>query len=246
MGRTGIGTEGWQRWQRRRSRPTGGAPIRPVGIRENTLDAFLRARDLGADGVELDVRMTSDGGLAVHHDPVVEGIGTVSGLAAADLPSYVPLLSEVLDVCRGLAVNIEIKNLPGEPGFDPADLVAREVAELVVASRLGIERGGLVVLAGHASRRCADAQPDLATGLLLAPWFDPQEAVTAAVARGCRAVHPHIDLVTESLIDQAHGAGLSVAAWTVNDRSALEAAGRAGVDTVITDDVGLALGTLRP
>ena len=96
------------------------------------------------------------------------------------------------------------------------------------------------------SRRWPTPNPDLSTGLLLAPWFDPQEAVTTAVARGCRAVHPHIDLVTESLIDQAHGAGLSVAAWTVNDRSALEAAGRAGVDTVITDDVGLALGTLRP
>ena len=79
-----------------------GSPDPAAGIRENTLDAFLRARDLGADGVELDVRMTSDGALAVHHDPVVEGIGTVSGLAAADLPPYVPLLAEVLDACEGL------------------------------------------------------------------------------------------------------------------------------------------------
>ena len=39
-----------------------GSPDPGHGVRENTLEAFLRARELGADGVELDVRMTSDGG----------------------------------------------------------------------------------------------------------------------------------------------------------------------------------------
>jgi len=222
-----------------------GSPDPAAGIRENTLEAFLHARQLGADGVELDVRMTSDGGLAIHHDPVVDGVGTISGLAAADLPSYVPLLPEVLEVCGGLVLNIEIKNLPGDPGFDPADRVAREVAELVVAT--GWE--SRVVISSFwpdTLEAVVDAQPDLSTGLLLAPWFDPSEAVATAVDRGCTAVHPHIDLVTGALIDRAHGRGLSVATWTVNDRSALEAAGEAGVDTVITDDVGLALRTLRP
>ena len=221
-----------------------GSPDRAAGIRENTLDSFRRARRLGADGVELDVRMTSDGGLAVHHDPVVEGVGRVSELAAADLPSFVPLLPEVLDVCDGLVVNIEIKNLPGEPGFDPDDLVARQVAELVVATG----RESSVVISSFwpdTLEAVGNAQPDLATGLLLASWFDPLDAVAAAAGRGCRAVHPHIDLVTEALIDEAHRRGLSVAAWTVNDRSGLAVAGDAGVDTVITDDVGLALRTLR-
>jgi len=221
-----------------------GSPDPAAGIRENTLAAFRRARQLGADGVELDVRMTSDGGLAVHHDPVVEGIGSVSELAAADLPSFVPLLPEVLEVCDGLTLNIEIKNLPGEPGFDPADVVARQVAELVVAAG----RESSVVISSFwpdTLEAVGNAQPDLATGLLLASWFDPTEAVAAAVGRGCRAVHPHIDLVTETLIDEAHRRGLSVAAWTVNHRSDLAAVADWGVDTVITDDVGLALRTLR-
>src|SRR5580704_17015462 len=38
------------------------------GIHENTVEAFAEARRLGADGVELDVRLTKDGALAVHHD----------------------------------------------------------------------------------------------------------------------------------------------------------------------------------
>ena len=52
-----------------------GSPDAAAGIRENTLAAFARARRLGADGVELDVRRTADGGLAIHHDPVIEGSG---------------------------------------------------------------------------------------------------------------------------------------------------------------------------
>ncbi len=52
--------------------------------------------------------------------------------------------------------------------------------------------------------------------------------------------------MTAALVDRAHDAGLSVATWTVNDRSRFEEAVAAGVDTVITDDVALALGTLRP
>ena len=64
-----------------------GSPDPVAGIRENTLAAFARARRLGADGVELDVRLTRDGALAVHHDPVVPGVGAVADLARAELPS---------------------------------------------------------------------------------------------------------------------------------------------------------------
>jgi glycerophosphoryl diester phosphodiesterase len=45
-----------------------GSPDLASGVRENTLEAFARARRLGADGIELDVRLTVDGALAVHHD----------------------------------------------------------------------------------------------------------------------------------------------------------------------------------
>ena len=71
-----------------------GSPDPAVGIRENTLEAFVRARQLGADGVELDVRMTSDGALAIHHDPVIESVGAVAELSTASsrcsCPSWMP------------------------------------------------------------------------------------------------------------------------------------------------------------
>ncbi|HEV3366272.1 MAG TPA: glycerophosphodiester phosphodiesterase, partial [Acidimicrobiales bacterium] len=71
-------------------------------------------------------------------------------------------------------------------------------------------------------------------------------AVATALSHGCTALHPHVDLVTEALVAQAHAAGLSVATWTVNGQTQVRAAQDAGVDTIITDDVALASSTLGP
>jgi glycerophosphoryl diester phosphodiesterase len=222
-----------------------GSPDAARGVRENTLEAFFRARQLGADGVELDVRMTADGAVVVHHDAVIAGMGPICELTAGELPDAVPLLPPVLDACLGLTVNIEIKNLPGEPGFDPEDGLVHEVVGLVEASG----RASSVVISSFWPDSLVAARaagPEIPTGLLLAGWFDPAEAVWAAVSRGCTALHPNIDLVHADLVEEAHDAGLSVAVWTVNDRALLQTMVEIGVDTVITDDVALALAVLDP
>src|SRR2546423_3094996 len=85
---------------------------------ENTLDAFLEARRLGADGVELDVRRTADDALAIHHDATLPDGRRLIDLTVAQLPGSVPLLEAALEVCEGLTVNVEIKNASQEPDFD--------------------------------------------------------------------------------------------------------------------------------
>lgn len=221
-----------------------GSPDPALGVRENTLDAFFRARLLGAEGVELDVRRTADGVLVVHHDPEIAGVGPVHRLASDQLPEWVALLSVALEACQGLEVNIELKNLPGEPGFDPNEQMAREVAELLAATT---EPNRVVVSSFWPGSLDAvrDVQPALATGLLVAGWFDPAACVPMALEHRCTALHPHSSLVDEALVEQAHKAGLSVSTWTVNDRSRVGEAAALGVDTVITDDVTMALAVLR-
>ena len=194
-----------------------GSPDPAMGIRENTLDAFLRARQLGADGVELDVRMTSDGALAVHHDPIIAGVGPISGLTAGQLPDFVPLLAAALDACHGLTVNVEIKNLPGEPGFDPRPRDPRGgrsggggggASSVVISSFWPATPGG--------GPRCPPRPGHRAAA---GPVVRSRRERGRATARGCTAIHPHLDLVDGDLVARAHEAGLAVAVWTVNDRS---------------------------
>ena len=207
-----------------------GSPDPDNGVQENTLDAFALASALGADGVELDVRLTADGGLAVHHDPVIDGAGPVHELATADLPDRVPLLAEALEVCTGMLVNIEIKNHPTEPAFDPTD----RASSLVVAVVEELDRGGSVVVSSFWSGALAavcSLDPSLACGLLVLPSFDPLVGI---------AGHLPVNLVDTATVAAAHDAGLAVAAWTVADAAVLDAVLAAGVDTVITDDVAMA------
>lgn len=221
-----------------------GSPDAEAGIHENSLAAFTRAAGLGADGVELDVRLTRDGALAVHHDAMIAGVGAIAELTAAELPGFVPELAAVLGTCADLVVNIELKNLPGEPGYDPEERMAAAVAELVVAT----DRTETVIVSSFWPETLAAvhrACPQIQTGLLVAPWFDPDACVPAALARACTALHLPIGMAGAELVAAAHDAGLAVAAWTVNGTAQVEAVEAAGVDTVITDDVPGALSALH-
>jgi len=66
------------------------------------VEAFAAAVRLGADGIELDVRLAPDGRLVVHHDPL-----------PAVVPPWVPTLAEALDACGDLLVNVELKEPVG-------------------------------------------------------------------------------------------------------------------------------------
>ena len=216
-----------------------GSPDTVLGIRENTLDAFDRARTLGADGVELDVRLTADGGLAIHHDPVVEGVGAIYELATSQLPAYIPQLAAALEACNGMVVNVEIKNQPNEPGFDPSDRVGGMVAALVAS----MGRTGSVMVSSFWSGSLSAvrvADPTVHTGLLVVSSFDPTASIVAAKELGCCAVHLPVALIDPSVVAAAHAAGLAVAAWTVADEDTLASMLESGVDVVITDDVAMA------
>src|SRR5215212_2876995 len=91
---------------------------------ENTIRAFRRAARMGSDAVELDVRRTLDGALVVHHNPGLPDCRVIAATDAADLPASVATLEAALDACAGMWVNVEIKNDPAEPDFDPDDTIA--------------------------------------------------------------------------------------------------------------------------
>jgi glycerophosphoryl diester phosphodiesterase len=210
------------------------------GAVENTLDAFAAARRLKADGVELDVRLTADGALAVHHDAEIPGAGPIAELGVGDLPAHVPLLADVFAVCEGMMVNVEIKNAPQDPGWDAGEAVAGLTAAAI--DEAGWTHHVIVSSFQPATLRAVRAaDPRLALGALWGFGDDPGPALEEAAAAGFRAVHPFVLSVGAELVQRAHAAGLAVNVWTVNGVEDLRAMVALGVDAVITDRLGDAL-----
>ena len=166
-----------------------------TGFTENTIDAFAEARRLGADGVELDVRLTADGALAVHHDAEIPGVGVIAELGVADLPAHVPLLADVLAVCEGMVVNVEIKNAPQDPGWDPGEAVAALTAAAIEEAGW---TGRVIVSSFQAAtlRAVQAADGRLALGALWGFAAEVGPALAEAAAAGFRAVHPFVVSVT--------------------------------------------------
>ena len=191
----------------------GASAAHPPG---NTLEAFRAARDLGADWVELDVRPSADGALVVHHDAELPDGRPVASVAAGDRPAFVPLLSEALDACDGMGVNVEIKREPGAPWDDPDLGPTADVLALLEA--LGRPERFLVTSFDPAVLdRVRSLAPGLPSGVLcLDPRADPDPLALAADG-GHVALNPWDPLVDAALVDRAHERGLAVNVWTVDD-----------------------------
>ena len=211
-----------------------------AGDMENTVSSFLRAIELGADGVELDVRSTADGAIVVHHDPIVSGYGPIHQLCFEELPAYIPTFEDALRVCAGVLVDVEVKNSPREIGFDPTEKTARRVGEILSDFARTSELAGVQISSfSSASLDAASAVGAFATGLLVGRRANFISGLRLAVARKYSAVHLWRQLIRDRTVSIAHEAGIEVWAWTV-DTARATARGRAsGVDGMITDRISL-------
>jgi glycerophosphoryl diester phosphodiesterase len=206
----------------------GASAANPPG---NTIAAFAEAVAQGADWVELDVHLTADGEIVVHHDPVLADGRVLGELSAADLPDVIPTLAEVLAACSPLAVNVEIK----PDGVDAlrSTLIAK-VVELLQSE--APSRDFLVTSFDHDicdQVRALDAT--LPTGLLNAHGDSLQADLDRAGSAGHVAINPWFGLVTKEFVDRAHALGIAVNVWTVDDPEQMRALADMGVDAIITN-----------
>lgn len=211
---------------------------------ENSLAAFLEAKRLGADGIELDVRQSADGALVVHHDAQIPGIGEISRLLVSKLPSEVPLLADALEASAGMVVNVEIKNDPAETGYDPSGRLVASVVETIL--ELGCRDEVLISsfdLATLESVRLLE--PALELGWLVFSTNGLSEALKMVTDHGFEALHPFVLGLSHELVLEAHESGITINAWTVNASHDIERMGAWGVDSIITDDVELARKVLK-
>lgn len=212
---------------------------------ENSVPAFRRAVDMGAQAAELDVRRTGDGVLVVHHNPVLGDGRIIATMSAIDLPNYIPTLDQALDACRPMWVNVEIKNDPSEPDFDPEETIA----EATIACLAGrVEGDGQWLISSFRRStvdRCRSLRPSIATAwLTVAVTDDEIEAVAGDLAAsGHRALHPWVGALNRTAVETCHRHGLRVNTWTCDDPERMKELIEWGVDGICTNvpDVALAV-----
>jgi len=217
---------------------------------ENTLAAFEAGIGAGADMVELDVRLTADGELAVVHDPDVPA-GLVHELTLDQLrgdgepATRVPTLRETLELLRGrAAVEIEIKNYGSEPGYEPGG--GPRIVEAVVG--LVRELRFPDALVASFDPECVDRArrlaPEIATGQLVEGIVDLAAALDGAAERGHAFLLPDVRLVEQAgpeFVAHAHERGVRLGVWTLNEPEPIERLFAWGVDAVESDDPAMAV-----
>jgi glycerophosphoryl diester phosphodiesterase len=222
----------------------------PAMEAENTVASFARARAIGADGVELDVRRAGqpqpDARLAVWHDPILPDGRALLASSWEELAGSVDDLGAVLDACAGLRlVNVEIKNWVNDGDYDETLGIADATARLL-AARPAADRASFVVSCFHlptlerARAVLDDVAPEVATGWLVWNIDDASAVIGQSVDGRHAAIHPHHSAVTPELNEAAHAAGLTVNTWTCNDPDRIRWLADVGADGIITDDARLA------
>ncbi len=208
---------------------------------DNSIEALELAVAHGADGVEIDVRFTADDVVVLHHDADIGEMGPLIHHRFADLRTAHPgvtTLDEALGVLADLTINVEIKNSPLDPDYDPqhrmADFVAHWAAQHDIRERV-------IVTSFNPDTSIAVRRADesLITGQLLPVSFDALSAVEAVAEAGHAWLAPWVgDVVSEapSVLAAAHAAGIKVVVWTVDDPDHIRILADAGVDALISDD----------
>ena len=184
------------------------------GIPENTLAAYRKAIELGADFVEIDVRTTQDGKFVCIHNSTIDGYVkgasgkvrdmTLEQLRGLDIGSRIdpewsregiPTFEEVLDLCKGrIGIYLDLKDA------SPAALVE------AIRAR-GMERDVL----WYASRRAIREVRALCPGALIMLDPGPKDDLPALIGKlGLEVIAPVWRSHSKAIVDQSHAAGAIV------------------------------------
>ena len=213
----------------------GGSALAP----ENTIAAFDNGLALGADGLELDVHLSRDGVVVVHHDRVLDRTTTLRGPIAERHSdelrrAAVPALAEVLARYPDRRLVVELKVNSAALAAATIDAVRRADA---------VDRVCLGSFGRRALRAARAIEPAIATSgareevrwALYRSWC--RWPVTRVPYSGYQI--PELSgttrVVSPRFVEYAHDAGLGVQVWTVDTAEAARRLLGWGVDALITD-----------
>lgn len=217
---------------------------------ENTLAAFELAARLGANAIETDLRLTSDGRVVAIHDDKLQrttnGRGLVAGttlakireleagkeLSAAKRAKFpvqrVPTLDEVLAVAKKLSLACYFEIKASRDGLV-------EQALVTALREKGASRHVVISFDESILRNVREMEPAITVGLLTEQRG--LRGIARAEELGAREILPREDRATRDFVMTAQAKGLSVVAWTVDDARRMRALAKKGVAGIITNRI---------
>lgn len=227
---------------------------------ENTMPSFERALDIGADALEMDAHMTSDGHIVVAHDPTGRRMAGVDaqirqhrldqvrqwdmgwGFQDADGARpfaksgyHMPTFEEVLINFPNTIINVDLKQGRPQMVTPMVELIRRHHAEerVLLASFLtrNLVRVRLMGYAGPTALSHTEV-----AALALAPGFVFRAMPGTGIAAQIPIAAGPIRLDTKAFIAKCHDLGLRVDYWTINDANEARRLLDAGADGIMTDD----------
>ncbi|MBC7878393.1 MAG: glycerophosphodiester phosphodiesterase [Anaerolineales bacterium] len=221
---------------------------------ENTLPAFEQALQKGVDGVELDVKLTSDGHVIVIHDSTVDRTtnskGRVASLALEEIRKLdagswfnekfagtkVPLLEEVFAlVDKNKLINIELTNYS-----TPRDGLVIKVCELIKRHN---NHPQIIFSSFFSSNLKIASQilPVVPRGLLAMPGLVGLWARSFGFMFGdYQALHPHVSNASKEQVKRVHRLKRRIHVWTANTPAEITQLKEWNVDGIFTDDPQMA------
>ena len=201
---------------------------------ENTIESFLKAFELGAHGIELDVHLSADGEAVVIHDETVDrtirnAAGFVKDFTVSEFKKLgVPTLVDVFHILpEDIFLNIEIKE---------AAAVKVVVEEIEKFLRLGEIQLSAVLVSSFNWDMLKEVKilnPSIQIGVLTEE--NPNAALFFANEINAFSIHPHFELLTDEFIKKAKQKGFQVHTWTVNSPEDITFVKKLGVDAIISD-----------
>ncbi len=203
---------------------------------ENSLEAMKLAAISGADGVEIDVHETLDGGFVVHHDPdVPHGLITAlplsfiighAGKNGAPVSPLTEVLGTLAERLPGATVFIEVKAMRSWSRLKSLLRPYRNDLDLEIQS-----------FDTWILKDIAKSSDGFARG-----WItrDPGDDLVARMQEfGTRTLSLHHKNITPQIVETIHNQGGRLSAWTVNDAASARELAQLGVDVIIGDDPGM-------